>query len=130
MERGHRTRHARRYLILVFLLQRIGDAAMIWYTFQPENPFMALRGTAVGSLVWTAVLAIGVWRRHRWARYVLTSFNWLYVFAFSLALLQSWNELTRAILSPYLAALAALALYGGANAILVRSSRVRHFANV
>lgn len=116
-------------MALAFCLQRLGDAAMIWYAFQQANPLSVLRGASVGCSFWTTALAIGVWRRLRWARYVLTSFTWLYVFLFSVAVLQSWDALTRAFLSPYLAAIAALLLHTGANVMLVRSSRVRHYAN-
>lgn len=127
-ERGHRTRHARTFLIIVCLLQRLGDAAMIWFTFQPANSTLFLRGVAIGSFLCTSVLLIGVWRQFRWARYLLTSFIWVYITILSFWVLQAWNDGLPAAINPHFAVIAGVILYGGSNVILVRSRRVRHFA--
>ncbi len=128
-ERGHRTRNARTFLAIAFVLQRLGDAAVIWFAFQPSNSALLLRGVAIGSLLWTSVLLIGVWRQLRWARYLLTAFNWGYIMVFSFLVLQAWSEVRPTITSPYVAVILGVLLYGGANVILVRSRRIRHFAN-
>ncbi|MGB8168218.1 MAG: hypothetical protein WCF18_12045 [Chthoniobacteraceae bacterium] len=128
-DRGHRTRHARTFIVIAFLLQRLGDAAVIWFTFQPSNPTLLLRGVAIGSFLCTSVLLIGVWRRLRWARYVLTAFDWVYVTGFSFLVLQAWSDVRPTISNPYVAVICGVILYAGANVILVRSRRVRHFAN-
>ncbi len=116
------------FLVIVFVLQRLGDAAVIWYTFLPSNSAW-LRGVALGSLVWTTALLVGVWRRFRWARYLLTSFNWGYITVFTFCVLQGWNEFQPTPTDPYTVLTAGIVLYFGANVILVRSRRVRHFAN-
>jgi hypothetical protein len=128
-DRGHRTRHARTFLVIAFLLQRLGDAAVLWFTYRPNDPALLLRGLAFGSLLCTSVLLIGVFRRLRWARYVLTGFNWAYMVLLSFWVLQAWDELNPTMTNPYLALGAGVILLGGANVILVRSRRVRHFAN-
>jgi hypothetical protein len=128
-DRGHRTRHARTFLAVAFLLQRIGDAAAIWYAFHPSNSTLLLCGVSIGSCLITSVLLVGVWRRLRWARYVLTGFNWVYITGFGFWVLQTWDETKPLLSNPRLAMLAAAVLYGGANVILLRSRRVRHFAN-
>src|SRR5206468_1807144 len=87
-ERGHRTGHARLFLVVVFVLQRLADAAVIWFTFLPVCPWSLLRGVSIGSFVWTTALLVGVWRRLRWARYLLTSFNWGYITVFTFCFLQ------------------------------------------
>ncbi|HYR58065.1 MAG TPA: hypothetical protein VEO95_05530 [Chthoniobacteraceae bacterium] len=128
-ERGHRTTHARLFLVIVFVMQRLADAGVIWYTFLPAKSVFWLRGIALGSLVWTTALLIGVWRRFRWARYLLTSFTWVYLAVLTFHILQGWNELDLTLSDPYTALIAAAVLYLAANAILIRSRRVRHFAN-
>lgn len=129
-ERGHRTRYARAFLVAAGLLQRLGDAAVIWFTFSASNSVLLLRGIAIGSLLCTSVLLIGVWRRLRWARYVLTGFNWSYITVFGFRVLQAWAEVTPTWLDPYATLLAGVLLYAAASVILVRSRRVRHFANL
>lgn len=90
---------------------------------------MMLRGLAIGALLCTTVLLIGVWRRLRWARYVLAGLSWGYVALLCYLVLQAWDELTPSLSSPYLPLAGGALLYACANAILVRSRRVRHFAN-
>ena len=128
-DRGHRTKHARTFLLIAMVLQRLGDAAVIWFTFQSANSMSLLRGVALGSLLCTSVLLVGVWRRLRWARYLLTGFNWIYIMGFAFVALLAWSEEPPTITSPYVAVIAGVALYAAANVILVRSRRVRHFAN-
>jgi hypothetical protein len=128
-DRGHRTRHARSFLAIAFALQRLGDAAVIWFTFQPINTMPVFRGVAIGSCLCTSILLVGVWRRLRWARYVLTGLNWAYMAVFSFWVLQSWNEVSPPFSNPYLALITGVLCCGGANIILLRSRRVRHFAN-
>ena len=128
-DRGHRTGHARLFLAAAFLLQRLGDAAVVWFAFAPGNPTLLLRGIAIGSLLCTAALLIGVWRRLRWARYVLTGFNWAYVTVFGFWVLQGWKDVKPTASDPYAALIAGVLLYAAANVILVRSRRVRHYAN-
>lgn len=128
-DRGHRKKHARTFIAIAFLFQRLGDAAVVWFTFQPDNSTLLLRGVAIGAAMCTTVLIIGVWRQLRWARYVLTGFNWGYITVFSFRLLQEWSEVPPALMHPLSAVAAGVLLYGGANFILLRSRRVRHFAN-
>jgi hypothetical protein len=128
-DRGHRTRHARTFLIVVFLLQRLGDVAVIGFTFFASASALLLRGLAIGSLMWTTVFLVGVWRRLRWARYVLTGFGWAYAVLLCGWVLSAWDELKPILRNPYLALVAGAILYVAANVILVRSRRVRHFAN-
>jgi hypothetical protein len=128
-DRSHRTRHARLFLVLVFVLQRLGDVAVILFTFLPVNSVSLLRGVAIGSLVWTSALLVGVWRRLRWARYALTTFTWGYIVVFTFCVLQAWNEVEPVPTNPYLLLIVGVTLYSAANLILIRSRRVRHFAN-
>ena len=128
-DRGHRTGHARSFLALAGLLQRIGDAAVIWFTFSPGNSMQLLRGVAIGSLLCTSVLLIGVWRRLRWARYVLTGFNWVYITGFGFRVLEGWSEMKPTLSDPDAVLSAGVLLYAGATVLLVRSRRIRHFAN-
>ncbi len=127
-DRVHRTRYARHFLAAAGMLQRLGDAAVIWFTFSVDNQMLLLRGAAIGSLLCTSVLLIGVWRRLRWARYVLTGLNWGYIMVFGFCALQGWKNPT--LSEPYIALIAGVLLYAAANVILVRSRRVRHFANL
>jgi hypothetical protein len=129
-ERGHRTGNARLFLAIAFLIQRMGDAAVIWFAFSPENPALLLRGVAIGSGLCTSVLLVGVWRRLRWARYVLTGFSWAYVAIFGFRALQAWAEVKLVPADPHAVLIAGVILYAGATVILVRSRRVRHFANL
>jgi hypothetical protein len=128
-ERGHRTGHARLFLAVVFVLQRVADAGVIWFTFQPVCTSSLLRGIAIGSFVWTTALLVGVWRRLSWARYLLTTINWLYVAAFSYALLKRWTPASGESAAQFLPPAAGVILYVAANVILIKSRRVRHFAS-
>lgn len=117
--------------MLAFFLQRIADAALIWFTFLPSEPnAVSLRGAAIGSLLWTSTLLIGVWRRLRWARYLLTTFTWLHLVGISFYALIQWDRLRQNFIGPHLALIVVVIFYLGANIILIRSSRVRHYANV
>jgi hypothetical protein len=129
-ERGHRTRNARSFLVLTFFMQRLADAAVIWFTFRPEEPAIIFRGIAIGSCVWTTTFLIGTWRRFRWARYLLTTCNWGYIVVFSFWALQQWAEFTGTLFDPRYVLIAGILLYLGANLILIRSRRVRNFAKV
>jgi hypothetical protein len=128
-ERGPRIAHARLFLVVVFVLQRLGDAAVIRLTFQPVFASSLLRGVAIGSLFWTTALLVGVWRRLSWARYLLIGFNWLYVAAFTYAVVNRWPAITVQFSDPFVAATAGVILYAGANVILIKSRRIRHFAS-
>lgn len=128
-ERGPRTAHARLFLAIAFILQRLGDVAVIWFSFLPMNSMLWLRGVAAGAFVCTTALLIGVWRRLRWARYLLTGVGWLYISVVTFVALFGWNEMTFEPADPYFAPIAGALLYFGANVILVKSRRVRHFAN-
>jgi uncharacterized membrane-anchored protein YitT (DUF2179 family) len=125
--RGHRTRHARAFLAIVFFGQRIADAAVIWFAFQPANSTLLLRGVAVGSCLSTTVLLICAWRRLGWARYLLVTFNWGFIALFGFEMLQTWDQKPQP--NPSLALVAGVALYGLANLVLLRSRRVRHHAS-
>jgi hypothetical protein len=127
-EGGHRMRHARVFLVIVFACQRLADAAVIWFTFLPENTVGLLRGVAVGSCLWTAVLLIGVWRKLRWARYALTTLNWGFMTLFGFWALHVWDDMRQP--NPSLALIAGVVLYGVANTLLLRSRRLRHYANL
>jgi Ca2+/H+ antiporter len=128
-DRGHRTQYARLFLAIAFVLQRIGDVAVLWFTYRPGEQASLLRGITVGSILCTSALLIGVWRRLRWARYVLTGLNWAYIALLSFSVLQSWDELEASVSNPYGALILGAVLYTCANVILVRSRRVRHFAS-
>jgi hypothetical protein len=121
-------RHARLFIAAAFLLQRCGDGLVIWYTFLRENPTFLLRGLAIGSSIWTTTLIIGVWRRRRWARYVLTTVNWCTIAIFAYTLLHWWDRLESAASGPACVLAGGVMAYVGANVILIRSRRVRHYA--
>ena len=121
--------HTRRLLAGVFILHRLGDAAVLYAAFLPRAPHPALRGVARGALIWTAVLLVAVWRRLRWARYLLTTFGWLYALALCFVVLGRWSELSLKPLDLGAWPLAGAACYLIANLILVRSARLRHYAN-
>jgi len=120
---------ARPLIVVAFLFQRLGDAAALVALSEATGSETLLRGMAIGGLVCSTVLAIGVWRRLRWARYVLTTLSTLYVFGMSFAGLRSWEAYTLEQMDPRSLPLVSAAFYLLATAIMVRSRRVRHFAN-
>jgi len=126
---GYHLHFARPLVVAAFLLQRVGDAAVLYSTSLPTSPHPALRGLAIGALVCTVVMFVGVWRRMRWVRYVLVTFSWLYAFGLSLVGLEFWREYSFERFDPRSLPLVAAAFYLAATAILVRSRRVRHYAN-
>ncbi len=127
--RSHRLRLARPFLAIVFILQRIGDGVVIYAESLPTSENPVLRGLAIGSLIWTTALLIGAWRRLAWARYVLIAVSSISVVGMIFAALAHWEEYTFARLDPRSFPLAGAALYLAAMVILIRSRRVRHFAD-
>ncbi|MEA3211066.1 MAG: hypothetical protein QOE70_4123 [Chthoniobacter sp.] len=125
----YRERQARLLVCLVFVLLRAADALVIYYSFFPSNPLPFLRGLTVGSVLWTTVLLGGVWRRQVWARYFLIGVNWCFIALLSYPLLLAWGRSEPAASSPYLLIAGGLLLYTAGNTILIRSRRIRHFAN-
>jgi hypothetical protein len=55
--------------------------------------------------------------------------NWAFIALFSFIVLQASSAVQPALSNPYVAVIAGVICYAAANVILVRSRRVRHFAN-
>jgi hypothetical protein len=75
---SHRRRHeyevvrsARLLLIGIFVMLRIADIAMYYYSIHAPHPVPAVRGHAIINIMWTTVFLIALWMRRTWARYVL-----------------------------------------------------------
>jgi hypothetical protein len=64
---------ARLWLALIFIALRAADALLVWFAWEPVNPWPVLRGLVVGGILGSTVLIGCVWMRLPWARYVLVA---------------------------------------------------------
>jgi hypothetical protein len=126
----HRGRvlHGRLLLILVFLLTRAADAILLYYTFQPSNPFPTLCGWTIGHALWSTILVIFVWRRQMWALLVLLGVTALNFLIFCVPVLSATGRQEPAASSPWHLVVWGLALYAVGGAVLLGSRRIRRLA--
>lgn len=67
--RGTRSQAARRWVLVVWALLRLGDGPLLWLCFRAADPLTGPRITVVLEVLWTTALLAGVWQRQAWARY-------------------------------------------------------------
>ena len=76
--RHHHRRHdrdvvrsARMMLVGIFVLLRIPDAFLYYYSIHAPYPVPAVRGHAIINVLWTTIFMVAFWTRRIWARYLL-----------------------------------------------------------
>lgn len=95
-----RARKKKRILIKllgIFLLLRISDALVFYYSYIPVHPVPGFRIIVAASLVWTTPFLVEIWRRQNWARYMaiipISLVALVYTLYISMALLGSQENL-------------------------------------
>jgi hypothetical protein len=102
---------------------------LLWYfTNHRLNPWPFLRGHVVGSALATTLLIVAIWRRNLWARYVLIVFLWYLIAVFGIVALVVGGDQYKMERKPLVAAVSALAIYLGANILLICSRRIQYLA--
>jgi hypothetical protein len=123
--RRSRKRAARLLLIFTFLLVLAADALLFWFCFHVLNPYPALTGILVGSLVGSTALYIAMWRRQAWARYVLLGLLWVTFFVMCAPALSFSDDAQNYRQTPVLVLISGCALYLVAIGIVTISYRIQ-----
>ena len=75
---------ARTLLAFVLLILCAGNFALFQFSVNRSNPFQAMPGLVVGSVLVSLVLIFTIWLRKPMARTALVVFTWLMMFVFSM----------------------------------------------
>ena len=110
---------ARTLLAFILLILCAGNFALFQFSIYRGNPFPAMPGLVVGSVLVSLVMIIAIWIRKPMARTALVVFTWIMMFVFSMpGLIMMSNRDT--VQMPQLQMLAAgLVAYLVANIVLI-----------
>ena len=115
-------------LVGIFVMLRIPDAVLFYYSFDPTYPVPAIRGHVMVSVIWTLVFMTALWIRRIWARYLLVLFLGYMAFAFSIAV--SMIILAEQVrMGPAITVAGAFVAYFSATMILIFSRDIGRLAN-
>lgn len=123
----HRGRGGRLWLICIFIVLRVGDAAFLTFAFHPLNEYPVLKGLSIGSIAWTTMLLVAIWRRQEWARVLLITLISLSMVVFCFVLLLM--DTTVAAAAPTRLVASGVLLYGATLVPLSRSRKIRHLVS-
>lgn len=123
-----RKRIARLYLTGVIVLIAGADALFVLFCFGESNPFPALKGLMFGQIIAALLLALGVWQRLAWARYVLMLLLLLMTGIFGMVTLVLGSRPDLATHKTYALLTSGILLLLVANAWLLFSKRLHYLA--
>lgn len=68
-------------LVGIFVMLRIPDIAIYYYSVNAPHPVPQVRGHAVINVLWTTIFLIALWMRRIWGRYLLIVYMGYVAFA-------------------------------------------------
>ena len=114
-------------MIAIFIALRAGDAALLTFAFHPLNEYPVLKGLSIGSVAWTTMLLIAIWRRQEWARILLITLISLSIAVFCFVLLLMDPTVTR--IAPVHLIVSGVLLHGAVLFPLARSRKIHHLVS-
>lgn len=112
---------ARALLIIVIAILSAGNYAFWEFSRYRGNPFPAMPGLVVGSILATLIMVGAIWMRKPMARTALVIFTWLMMFAFAMPGLILLSDRATAQIDQLQMLAAGLVAYLISNVILIVS---------
>jgi hypothetical protein len=125
----HRVRTARVLVVVVFFILRAGDACFWLFSLDRANPWPAMMGVIVGSLLATTALLVALWRRSTWSRIVLIGLLWMLIAVFSFPGLLLTGESASGSRRALIPLVAGVLAYVTANVVLISSHRLHRLGS-
>jgi hypothetical protein len=123
----HRSRGGRLWLVAIFIALRAGDAALLKFAFHPLNEYPVLKGLSIGSIAWTTLLLIAIWRRQEWARILLITLISISIAIFCFVLLLMDPSVGSA--APIRLIISGVVVHGAVLFPLSRSRKIHHLVS-
>ena len=114
---------------MIFILFTGANLLLLRFAIRSQDMWRNLIGMLCGYGLASTLLAIGIWRRIAWSRYVLIGLNWLMIVLFSLAAAYLGSDNQFGSQHAMVTFGPPVSLFIVSNVWLIKSRRIRHLVS-